>query len=96
MQMQKIAPECGTSRYKRRKDGGDDKKTKGSPRKVVWYFAIISRLKRLFASSKDAKLMRWHKEGRKKDQYLSHPADSVQWRNINMKYGTFDKEVRNV
>ena len=38
-------PVCGTHRYKRRNDGGDGdggKKSKGGPRKVVWYFPIIS------------------------------------------------------
>jgi hypothetical protein len=47
-------PECGTSRYKRRNDGGDDKKKHGAPRKVAWYFPIIPRLKCLFATAKDA------------------------------------------
>lgn len=70
-------PECRLSRYKRRKDGGDEERTKGAPRKVAWYFSIIPRLKRLFANSKDAKLMRWHEEDCKKDQYLRHPEDSI-------------------
>jgi hypothetical protein len=50
-------PECGTSRYKRRKDGGDDKMKHGAPRKVAWYFPIIPHLKRLFATAKDAQLL---------------------------------------
>jgi len=30
--------------------------------KVMWYFPIIPRLKRLFATTKTTKLMRWHVE----------------------------------
>ncbi|KAL6654028.1 hypothetical protein ACP70R_007493 [Stipagrostis hirtigluma subsp. patula] len=92
-------PECGTSRYKRRNDWGDDKvasKRKGPPRKVVWYFPIIPRLKRLFANKKEAQLLRWHKEGRKNDGNLRHPADSAQWRNIDAKYRDFAQEMRNI
>ena len=74
-------PECGVSRYKCRKDGGDDKRRNGAPRKVAWYFPVIPRVKRMFASKKEAQLLRWHKEGRKdNDNYLRHPADSTQWR----------------
>ena len=49
-------PKCGTSRYKRRTDeaGDDEEMRRRVPRKVAWYFPIIPRLKRLFATSKDA------------------------------------------
>ena len=77
-------PECGTSRYKRRKDGGDDRednmeeRKKGTPRKVAWYFPLISRLQRMFANKKEAKLLRWHEEGCNKDGMLRHPVDCAQ------------------
>ena len=48
-------PVCGAHRYKRRNDDGDrdgGKKSKGSSRKVVWYFPVILHLKRLFANKK--------------------------------------------
>ena len=66
-------PECGTPRYKRRKDGGDEERKHGGPHKVAWYFSIIPRLKRMFASRKEAQLLRWHKDGRKKDDNQRHP-----------------------
>ena len=49
-------PKCGTSRYKRRTNEGDDgeETRRIVPRKVAWYFPIIPHLKRLFATSKDA------------------------------------------
>lgn len=92
-------PECGITRYKRRKDGGDDgeESKKGNPRKVAWYFPIIPRLKRLFANKDEAKLMRWHEEGRKKDDTkIRHPADCAQWRNIDTTFPMFGDDCRNI
>ncbi|KAL8107989.1 hypothetical protein AgCh_024417 [Apium graveolens] len=40
---------------------------------------------RLFTNSNDAKLVRWHVEGRNSDGMLRHPADSPQWRTIDGK-----------
>ena len=79
-------PECGMSRYKRRKDGGGDgediidekKKKKGTPRKVAWYFSLVCRLQQMFANKKEAKLLRLHEEGRNKYGMLRHPADCAQ------------------
>ncbi|GJT08302.1 RNA-directed DNA polymerase, eukaryota, reverse transcriptase zinc-binding domain protein [Tanacetum coccineum] len=48
-----------------------------------------SRLKQLFANEKDAKLLRWHSDERKKDGILRHVADSPQWRKINNKHDEF-------
>ena len=41
-----------------------EERKKGTPRKVAWYFSLISRLQRMFANKKEAKLLRWHDEGR--------------------------------
>ncbi|XP_056688175.1 uncharacterized protein [Spinacia oleracea] len=88
-------PRCGLSRYKRKKvDGTPDEK--GPPAKVLWYLPIIPRFKRLFANKKEAKNLRWHEEGRKKDEYLRHPADSPQWKNFDEKFDDFGKEMRNL
>jgi hypothetical protein len=74
-----ICPVCKAARYK---------KGKKAPRKVVWYFLLIPRLKRYFADCKEAKLMRWHVERKKanardaswrKQTVLTHPADACQW-----------------
>jgi hypothetical protein len=51
-------PECGFPQYKRRFDGGDDKRKHGAPYKVAWYFPIYQRMRRLFATRKDAELLR--------------------------------------
>ena len=72
-------PVCGALRYKiRRDDPGDvegEPCRKRVPAKVMWYAAIIPRLKRLFRNKEQAKLMRWHKEDRMKDGKLRAPGD---------------------
>ena len=73
-------PVCGAMRYKiSRDDPGDDvegeRPRKRIPAKVMWYAPIIPRLKCLFQNKEHAKLLRWHKEDRKKDGKLRVPAD---------------------
>ncbi|KAD7117110.1 hypothetical protein E3N88_04378 [Mikania micrantha] len=90
---------CGASRYKRKKetDEVDDDVTKNGPHaKMLWYFPIIPRLKRLFSNENEAKLLRWHKDGRINDGKIRHVADSPQWRNIDHKYPEFGDEIRNI
>jgi hypothetical protein len=74
-------PVCHASRYKIRRDdpndveGDDERPRKRITAKVMWYAPIIIRLKRLFRNKEHAKLLRWHKEDRKVDNMLRHPAD---------------------
>jgi len=90
-------PKCGASRFKVKKNKTKDGSEKtGPPTKVVWYFPIITRFRRLFANPKDAKYLRWHAEDRIKDGKLRHPADSPQWRNIDSSFPTFGCEPRNL
>ncbi|XP_078157466.1 uncharacterized protein LOC144553243 [Carex rostrata] len=95
-----VCPKCGVSRYRRKNqdtDDGNDEGNKGrAPAKSVWYFPIIPRFKRLFANPKDAKLLRWHEDERKRDGKLRHPADSPQWRNIDRDFTEFGGESRNL
>ncbi|XP_074356761.1 uncharacterized protein LOC141696532 [Apium graveolens] len=88
-------PKCGASRYKR--DGNNSSiNDKRPPVKLLRYLPIVERFRRLFANSNDAKLVRWHVEGRKSDGMLRHPADSPQWRTIDDKFPEFGGEVRNL
>ncbi|XP_056683319.1 uncharacterized protein [Spinacia oleracea] len=84
----KRCPECNVSRYKK----------KGVPAKVLWYFPIVPRLRRLFSSPEDAKNLTWHANGRKKydDGMLRHPADCPQWIKINTDFPDFAREDRNL
>ena len=69
---------------------------RGTPRKVAWYFPLVFRLQRMFANKKEAKLLRWHEEGRNKDTMLRHPVDCAQWRHIDNTYGWFGDDPRNI
>ncbi|WVZ21880.1 hypothetical protein V8G54_000424 [Vigna mungo] len=77
-------PHCGLSRYKQ-KDA-----------KVLWYLPIIPRFKRLFANVKDAKLVRWHADERKRDGQIRHPADCSQWQTIDSMFPYFGNDPRNL
>jgi hypothetical protein len=55
---------------------------RGTPVRVAWYFFIIPRLKRWFATRKEAQLLHWHDEGRKELNYkrdgkFRHPTDAA-------------------
>ncbi|XP_071676770.1 uncharacterized protein [Lolium perenne] len=62
----------------------------------MWYAPIIPRLKRLFRNKEHAKLLRWHKEDRKSDGELRHPADGTQWRKIEREFKDFAADARNI
>ena len=62
----------------------------------MWYFPIIPCLRRLFRNKEHSKRIRWHKEERKQDGMLRHPADGSQWRNIDRTYPEFANDPRNV
>ena len=95
-------PVCGALRYKiRRDESAVDVEEESCPRKkvpakVMWYAPIIPRLKRLFQNKEHAKLLRWHKEDRKKDEMLRHPADGSQWRKIDREFPSFSDDARNL
>jgi hypothetical protein len=95
-------PVCKALRYKIWRDddlgapeGTPPKMTKVLA-KVMWYFPIISCLKRLFRNKQNAKLMTWHKSDHKQDHMLRHPADGSQWRKIDRKYKDFAVEARKI
>ena len=64
--------------------------------KVLQYFPLIPRLKRIYASSKTASSMRWHDEGRTKDGMLRHPVDSLAWKAFDDRHPDFASDVRSV
>jgi hypothetical protein len=102
---------CFYDRYKRKKDGGDDnngddenepgeirgkkKANIGPPVRVAWCFCIIPRLRRWFATRKEAQLFHWHEKRQKELNYkkydkFRHPAYAAQWGNINNHFPWFD------
>nr|AAC97237.1 putative TNP2-like transposon protein [Arabidopsis thaliana] len=87
-------PKCNASRWKSNMQTGEAKK--GVPQKVLRYFPIIPRFKRMFRSEEMAKDLRWHYSNKSTDGKLRHPVDSVTWDKMNDKYPEFAIEERNL
>ncbi|XP_074336484.1 uncharacterized protein LOC141673635 [Apium graveolens] len=79
-------PKCSLKRYK----------SGNSPAKVMWYFPLLPRLRRLYASAEDAKNLIWHHDARINDGLFRHPSDSPQWKIFDDTYKDFGKEPRNL
>ncbi|XP_028101631.1 uncharacterized protein LOC114300952 [Camellia sinensis] len=84
-------PTCKTSRYKISHGRG-----KKIPHKVLRYFPLTPRLKRLYMSRKRAEDMIWYKDKRVDDEILRHPADSDEWKEFDAQHPEFSLEPRNV
>jgi hypothetical protein len=94
-------PICGLNRFNHRKYGGDDEncnrnRRKGGPKKVFWYFPIISRLKH-YIVNKESELLGWHKEKHKQDaEMIRHPTEATQWQNIDSQNLEFAIDSMNI
>jgi len=95
-------PKCIASRYKER--GCLNLKKKVSckvvsppvPAKVLRYFPLKPRIKKLYMSSKTVDSMKWHEKGRTNDGKLRHPADSFAWKTFDSLHPDFALDPRNV
>lgn len=87
-----ICPECGEPRYKSKEEKG-----KKIPQKVLRYFPLKPRLKKLFMSRHTSTNMKWHKmKCKNKDGFLRHPTDSEEWKKFDEEYPHFVQDCRNV
>ncbi|XP_074342216.1 uncharacterized protein LOC141679681 [Apium graveolens] len=86
-------PKCRLSRWKLTKKGEE---SVNLPAKVMCYFPIIPRFKRMFKSPSTAELMCWHAQRRTQDGKMRHPADSPSWKNIDYRWPSFGSEPRNL
>ncbi|XP_076927018.1 uncharacterized protein LOC143590413 [Bidens hawaiensis] len=89
---------CGSSRWKVYESSSEDKVSapKKKASKILRWFPIKPRLKRLFISSKTSMLMKWHHTEHVKDGKLCHPADALVWKNFDEKFPEFASEPRSV
>ncbi|XP_062188858.1 uncharacterized protein LOC133892152 [Phragmites australis] len=93
---------CSTYKASRWKDKEPETKLtnkerrKAIPRKVLRYFPIKERLKRLFMCKETAPLLRWHDKERIKDDALRHPADSKLWKSFDERFPPFASDSRNI
>ncbi|KAJ9567086.1 hypothetical protein OSB04_003052 [Centaurea solstitialis] len=84
-------PVCNESRWV-------DKNTKGKKvaHKVLRYFPLTPRLRRLYCSRHTTKNMIWHSTGRSPEGTMRHPVDGSSWKEFDMKYPNFSREPQNV
>ncbi|XP_062100718.1 uncharacterized protein LOC133806640 [Humulus lupulus] len=87
-----FCPVCGTSRWINENTSG-----KKIAHKVMRYFPLTPRLKRLYSSRITAKEMVWHRTGRVKENgVMRHPVDSAAWKNFDSRHPDFARDPRNV
>ncbi|XP_023766938.1 uncharacterized protein LOC111915514 [Lactuca sativa] len=74
-----------------------DTTTKGKkvPQKVLRYFPLTPRLRRMYSSRLTAKDMSWHNTGRSIDGMMYHSVDGKSWQDFDQRYPEFAKEPRN-
>ena len=87
-------PRCSESRWERDKHTGEEKK--GVPCKVLRYFPIKERFKRMFRSKRLAEDLCWHFNNATEDGSMRHPVDSLTWVQANDKWPEFAAEARNL
>ena len=70
---------------------------KKRPCKILRYFSLIPKFKRMFRSPAISDLMVWHSKNRSTDRMVRHPCDSKAWQHVHNNVDpTFGKDVRNV
>ncbi|XP_024005031.1 uncharacterized protein LOC112082164 [Eutrema salsugineum] len=87
-------PRCSESRWEKDKHTGGDKQ--GIPAKVLRYFPIKERLRRMFRSKRVAEALCWHYSNGSEDGTMRHPVDSLTWFQVNEKWPEFAADARNL
>ncbi|CAA7045955.1 unnamed protein product [Microthlaspi erraticum] len=87
-------PRCNASRWEVDKHTREEKN--GIPAKVLRYFPIKDRFRRMFRSKRMAEDLCWHFSNASGDGTMRHPCDSLTWAQINNKWPQFASEKRNL
>ena len=84
-------PVCEVPRYK-------DTRTQGKKifHKVLRYFPLTSKLRRLYMSGQRAKDMRWYIDKRVDNGIMRHPVDNEKWKEFDFKHPDFALKPRNI
>ena len=94
LEVMETCPKCKSSRWQ------VDKRTKnikkGIPVKVLRYFPIIPRFKRMFMIREKAEQLTWHSNHKSQDSKMRHPVDSLAWDSIDRKWPSFASNPRNL
>ena len=90
-------PVCQVPRYTSKKvENGKPGKFTKIPQKVLKYFPLSPRLKRLYTVRWIAEAMTWHARAAVGENLMCHPIDSAIWKSFNFQYPDFAEESRNV
>ena len=87
---------CSHPRWKPHTKKSTGRRRVNVPYKKMFYFSLIPRLQRLYASVATAKFMRWHAEHEMVDGKMCHPSDSPAWKHFSELHADFAAEVRNI
>ncbi|XP_056843209.1 uncharacterized protein LOC108820250 [Raphanus sativus] len=87
-------PRCKVSRWEMDKHSNEIKV--GIPAKVLRYFPIKDRFRRMFRSKRMAEDLRWHYTNATEDGTIRHPVDSISWAQVNAKWPDFAADPRNL
>ena len=75
----------------------NNSKGKKVSHKVLRYFPLTPRLKRLYGCRHTVKEMRWHYTDRLNEKgVFRHPADGKAWKDFDTSFPSFENEPRNV
>jgi hypothetical protein len=82
---------CGFSRWR------DTEGKRKIPHKVLRYFPIIPRLKRLFVNKETSTNTRWHAEKRvAQKNIMRHPTNGEAWKHFDKEFDWFPNNPRNI
>ncbi|XP_010424360.1 PREDICTED: uncharacterized protein LOC104709444 [Camelina sativa] len=87
-------PRCSASRWEMDKHTSE-KKT-GIPAKVLKYFPIKDRFRRMYRSKRMAEDLCWHFSNASEDGMMRHPVDFITWAQVNDKWPQFASDSRNL
>ena len=62
----------------------------------MYYFPLVPRLQRLYASKATAEHMTWHALHEYEDGIMTHPSDSEAWKHFDNIHPVFAADMRNV
>ncbi|XP_010451613.1 PREDICTED: uncharacterized protein LOC104733759 [Camelina sativa] len=87
-------PRCAESRWETDNITGEERK--GIPAKVLRYFPIKDRFRRMFRSKRLAEDLCWHFTNASEDGTMRHLVDSLTWIQVNDKWPEFAGDARNL
>lgn len=87
-------PKCNSSRWKKYEDTKEI--IHGVPIKVLRYFLIISRFRRMYRSQKMAEGLRWHFNNKSSNEKTPHPVNSVTWNAVDERWKSFSFDPCNL